>query len=208
MRNEDDVTCQKWVSRLLRALLCELLMYTQACRLHHLALHANAFTKVHMLYRSEGSVAQRVLWDVGRWLVPSGVCHTCSTWTPPASRGDSFASVSRWVRDFLAFRRFPAHTSSSSCPQTPCVIRLKTTATVIIRGVIHSLPPSEIDRRVDTATTTMLSALSHGKFDNFQPFAPTRTWAQLWLMILPRQTHSASLFSCVTSYPPCTIRCY
>jgi len=68
-------------------------------------------------------------------------------------------------------------------------------------------PPSGIDRRVDTATT-MLSALSHGKFDNFQPFAPTRTWAQLWLMILPRQTHSASLFSCVTSYTLCTIRRY
>lgn len=41
--------------------------------------------------------------------------------------------------------------------------------------------------------------LSLGKFDNFQPFAPARTWAQLWLMILPRQTHFASLFSCVTS---------
>lgn len=76
----------------------------------------------------------------------------------------------------------PGNARRPAIRRHPAVIRLEATATVIIRSRHSwkiSLAPPERDRSTCRYRNNDVVGLSLGKFDNFQPFAPARTWAQL-----------------------------
>lgn len=210
MRNGDDVMCQKWVVSWARS-------FVRATDVHISMQVAPSGTACKRIYESTYALPvgrkRRAASAMRRWTsaCPAwSVSHllylnTAGAILSPARRAEY--EISSRLADPPVTPRRPA------VRKTPCVIRVKATrdgdnSTKLFTPIKYlSLPPraGSIDVSIPQQRCYRLS---HGKFDNFQPFAPARTWAQLWLMILPRQTHSVSLFSCVTSYPPCTIRRY
>jgi len=186
-------------------------------RVQHLALHANAFTKVHMLYRSGWVARCTAMSAMKRRTMLSRLEYVTPALTR-TRRGDSFAfrvfalesatlysPLSVSVRLSLSFSlslslslpfslslspqpasaaRSSHHQQAINLADTRGVTRSKWPRWLLIRFTLFSevLPVprigrggGEIDRRVDTANDVVGSCGP----DNFQPFAPARTWAQL-----------------------------